>query len=296
MKMHKKQGGRRWYSAVARNLGNTRILSKVDAVLRVESEDDIVFWRNAIHTARPNLKVKFLPCVVGGNGGIRQKGKTICMRYVNSLNSHYMICVDSDFDNFTRPGVLNRNKFILQTYTYSFENHYCYAPHLQNTWNNACVGIFSFGNFLKGLNEILYPILIPMLATKAAKKRSWVLDELCSKILCIQFNRPAFLDNDGRQLLNEIKQNLQEWASSQKKPTEASCQKMSTHAESIGMTLDNCYLYMQGHCIYNLIERIGRALCYNKSEFEYQILQFSLQLKGYNEAKKIVNDIQALLH
>lgn len=296
MKTSKEKGKRQWYSAVAQNLGNIYILSKVDVVLRVESEDDITFWQKALHAARPSLKAKFFPCTIGGNGEIRQKGKTICMHYVNKLNNHYMICVDSDFDNFTRPGVLSRDKFILQTYTYSIENHYCYAHHLQNTWNNAQVRNFSFTNFLKELSEILYPILIPMLATKASKKRSWVLDELCSRILCVQFNRPTFLDNDGQQLLAEIKHNVQEWMSLQKKPTEVSCTNMGVHAEGMGMTPDNCYLYMQGHCVYNLIERIGRALCHNKENFEYQILQPSLHLENYNEASMIINDIQALLH
>lgn len=102
--------------------------------------------------------------------------------------------------------------------------------------------------------------------------------------------------NDGQKLLVEIKQNVQEWVSQQKMPTEALCKKMDVQAGGIGMIPDNCYLYMQGHCVYNLIERIGRALCCNRKNFEYQILQPSLQLKDYNEANMLINDIQTLLH
>ena len=274
--MASKQTERRRLSHVAKNLKASRFLYRVDVMARVESEDDIDFWQYVFHRAKPGLRVKFLPSDSGKNPDSRQRGKTVCMRYVGHLDKHLVVCVDSDFDSFVRPGVLTPDKFIYQTYTYSFENHHCWSDGLQKTWTGVAGGTFDFKVFLSELSHILYPMLIEMLATKAAKKKAWNLTDLCGVILSAQVNRKGVLEDDGKPLLREIEDKVDEWSSNQVRPTEAACDKMKAFAAGLGLKADTAYLYMQGHCVYDLCLRIGNVLCNRTHDFEYEVLKPSL--------------------
>lgn len=290
--MADKRQERRRLAHVARNLTASRHLYRVSMVARVESEEDIPFWQHVYSLTRHDLKVKFLPSDTGSGPDARQRGKTVCMRYVGHLNKHFVICVDSDFDRFTRPGVLSPERFIYQTYTYSFENHHCWGEGLQQTWDALAICGFDFRAFLTGLSRILYPVLIEMLAVKAARRKSWSLTELCGVVLSAQVNRKGVLDNNGQLLLDEIGNNVVKWADSQTRPTEAACSKMRTLAASEDLAEDTAYLFMQGHCIYDLVLRIGKTLCKRIHDFQYEVLMPSLERCTSVEMNRVMTDIR----
>ncbi|MBR1652184.1 MAG: DUF4435 domain-containing protein [Alloprevotella sp.] len=278
----------------ARNLAATRLLYRVSLVARVESEEDIPFWQHAFSHSRPDLKVKYLPGENGEGTDVRQRGKTVCMRYVPYLNRNFIICVDSDFDRFTRPGTLLADRFIFQTYTYSFENHHCWAESLQSKWQQLAVCDFDFKAFLARLSGILYPVLIEMLTTKAAKKKAWNLTELCGVILSAQVNRAGVLDNNGHLLLEEIKSKVEDWSSRQVHPTAAACEKMRNESTDLGLIAETAYLFMQGHCIFDLVQRIGRILCDGRHDFRYEVLMQTLASCTSPEMNHILADIKNL--
>lgn len=277
---------------VARNLAASRLLYRVSMVARVESEEDIPFWQHAFGHARPDLKVKYLPSDSGSGTEARQRGKTVCMRYAPYLNRYFVICVDSDFDRFTRPGVLTADKHIYQTYTYSFENHHCWSESLQSGWVTLSMCSFDFKSFLKKLSGILYPVLIEMLTTKAAKKKAWSLTELCGVVLSAQVNRTGALDSNGEALLNEIASKVNAWSSGQVHPTAEACEKMKQTAIKEGLTEETAYLFMQGHCVFDLVLRIGRTLCNKTHDFQYEVLMPSLQHCTSTEMNYVLADIK----
>ena len=62
------------------------------------------------------------------------------------------------------------------------------------------------------------------------------------------------------------------------------------HHEELGINQANCYLYMQGHSVFNLVNRIGRALL--DESFEYQVLIPSFSIDNdYQELNCIKKDI-----
>ena len=277
---------------MARNLTASRHLYRVSMVAKVESEEDIPFWQHVYSLTRHDLKVKFLPSDTGSGPDARQRGKTVCMRYVGHLNKHFVICVDSDFDRFTRPGVLTADKHIYQTYTYSFENHHCWSESLQPGWEALSVCSFDFSVFLKKLSGILYPVLIEMLATKAAKKKAWSLTELCGVVLSAQVNRTGALDNNGEALLNEIAGKVSTWSSGQVHPTVDACEKMKLAAAKEELTAETAYLFMQGHCVFDLVLRVGRTLCNKMHDFQYEVLMPSLEHCASAEMNRVRVDIK----
>ena len=60
--------------------------------------------------------------------------------------------------------------------------------------------------------------------------------------------------------------------------------------EELGISQANCYLYMQGHSVFNLVSRIGKALL--DESFEYQVLIPSFSIDNdYQELNSIKKDI-----
>lgn len=278
-------------AAIARNLKSSRFLKRVDVIAYVEDKEDITFWQQTISHSRPGVKVSFIP---GDCTGDRvHTGKTICLRYVPYLDRHFIICVDSDFDHFLNPGKLSADKYILQTHTYSWENHYCHIPELQQTWSSLSSSIFDFSEFISELNSILYPVLTSMLAAKRQRLSQWNLDSLCSEILKTQPNTHELIADNGRKLLETIKTNVDAWASRQPSVTEVDA--MQNEASSVGLTPNTAYLYMQGHCVYDLIHRIGNFLTNGKMDFRYQVMQNSLSFEGYPQADAIAADIKKII-
>jgi len=283
-----------YFAKVARNIRSARLLHKVDAAVRVESMADIVFWQKML-TAKHDLKVKFYPAELS-DSGIKQTGKSICMRYAPYYDRYYFACIDSDFDKILHPTKLSPKKYMIQTHTYSWENHYCQAKQLQLKWNVVERTMdFDFELFLMLLSQILYPVLIEMLAIQASKRKSWKLDELCGVILSCQVNKRGYLKHNGEQILKEISKKISEWRSKQSTPSDSKVQQIKQSASTIGWDVNNTYLYMQGHCIFDLILRIGKVLCPSDYDFQYLVLQTDLVYDGYPEVVYIQNDISTLL-
>lgn len=282
-----------YLEAVARNLMQSRFLYRVDVIARVEAEDDINFWRGVIHNARPTVKVKFIPSEV--TSGVRHQGKSICLKYKNYLNSHFVICVDSDFDNFTRSGFLTPSQFMLQTYTYSWENHHCVASNLQAKLNSLSQPDFDFEYFISRLSRMIYPALCGIIAARRLKASAWTLDSLCSELKSVQVNRPGLFDRNGDALLKLMDLSVSSWMSGQSKLPDYDETEFYESLKSAGLTPDTAYLYMQGHCIYDILLRMGNVLTEGKHHFGTEVMAASLQYSGYPEMEHIKSDVMTVL-
>lgn len=282
------------FAARVRNIKASRFMYRVDVVARVESEDDIAFWQKAIHHVRPTVKAKFIPAEVSESNE-RQRGKTLCMKLVDYLDEHLLICVDSDFDKFLHPKLLESNKYVLQTHVYSWENHHCQAENLQRQWRQLDCDSFDFCSFLISFSQALYPALVSLLAAKNNGMKSWRLDDLCREILDVHVNQKLMLKENGKQLLKDITTRIETWMGKQQ-PLAVECyEKMEKDMSDIGVTENNAYLYMQGHCVYDLVLRIGNFLCNKKYDFMYEVLTPAFSCSGYTEIEKVKADIAKIL-
>ena len=75
-------------------------------------------------------------------------------------------------------------------------------------------------------------------------------------------------------------------------PSAAACEKMRAMATEAGLTEETAYLYMQGHCVFDLVERIGKTLCKGSHDFRYEVLMRSLKHCNSEEMKLVVADIK----
>lgn len=280
----------KYWQQVAHNLENTRLLMRADVVIMTEGEADETFWTSIFNVALPNKRLVYYfvsqtpsstPC------------KSICLKYKDCTSPHFILCVDSDFDSILDNSFPDR-PFVFHTITYSWENHYCWSKQLDSLLRGAAPDCqFNYYNFITEFSRLIYPYLIRLLAAKRNNIAGWNLDELCASICKQQLNQKALLENDGAKALTCMSNELDEWQRKQKEvplllikaEEDFLLQKCINHA--------NAYLYMQGHCVYDILERIGRFLCYNLGfDFKAMVMDKNLAIGRYPEILYLVDDIR----
>lgn len=260
-------------------------------MVRVEDAGDIPFWQSVLSVTCPGRHFKFWPYSQKGTNR-RITGKSYLMKYVSQADSRMFIAVDSDFDYLRGNQIITASNCVWQTYTYSWENHYCYASSLQKVWFATSSSSFNFEVFLRCLSQVVYKPLVILLVQKMQKRGSITLSALESCILRHQPNSQALLQNNGQQLISEIRSDLDNYVIGTKMPKRHILLSYERILNSLGLTSDTAYLYMQGHCIYDLVNRIGCCLMGNPNSFKTLVLDRTLQIGGYSEIDKLISDIR----
>lgn len=69
----------------------------------------------------------------------------------------------------------------------------------------------------------------------------------------------------------------------------------SAYYATLGVKIENVYLYVRGHCLYNSLVSIGTKLCEKMGvDFEQNILKSALAFEQYEEISQIKKDIRLL--
>ncbi len=280
-------------AAIARSISAGTILAGYDICFRVEDAMDIAFWQKTLASKIRNKKVKFFPFVQRGSKRIT--GKSYIMKHQKQANASYILCVDSDFDIILGKENFDARHYILQTYTYSWENHYCWHESLQHTWMQWQKNIpFDFTVFLPALSSVIYDAFAIMLTKKRLSHKDFTLDALCNAIDKVQGNQKKLLFKNGEGILSAIENNIKLMLSKALSETTEEVQYTIQRLNELGITRSNCYLYMQGHTIFNLVNRIGKTLM-DKS-FGHQVLIPSFSVDSeYIELDKIKSDIRNII-
>ena len=143
------------FANAARRFALDAKMFRCRAAVHVENKDDIAFWGAVLKHFRPDDKFHFIS---GSRNeyGRETCGVTQCLKYFDFLSPDFFICIDSDYRYLLRERKIDVKHFVLQTYTYSFENHHCFADglddvcsrvtHLKNT-------VFDFRRFLSDFSR-----------------------------------------------------------------------------------------------------------------------------------------------
>ena len=276
-------------AAIARNISAGTILAGYDICFRVEDAVDIAFWQKLLEPKTRDKKVKFFPFVQYGSKRIT--GKSYIMKHQTQANANYILCVDSDLDRILGKEDFDADHYILQTYAYSWENHHCWSQALQLTWMQWQKNVeFDFTAFLSGLSAVIYDAFVLMLTKKRLFHRGFTLDTLCNCLDKVQGNQKEALLHNGEGILSAIANNIYIKMENVASETTEDISLTIQRLEELGISQANCYLYMQGHSVFNLVSRIGKALL--DESFEYQVLIPSFSIDNdYQELNSIKKDI-----
>ena len=282
------------YQEQARYFANVPLMqSGVVASVHLEDGDDKGFW-NAMLQGRQPGHYYFITHSRSPKG-YDTKGCEQCLKYRPYLSKRFFICIDSDMRYLLQEPDLNASNFICQTYTYSWENHYCEASALQQRFEKQCpdkAAIFDFSAFLSELSKALYKPLLLLLYCLKNDKPDFNL-RMFSACIPNQCKRVELADN-GKTLLERIAKNFEQHLNSQfAKSIDYNAESSYCHA--LNVNEENAYLHVRGHNVFDLVAYIGDLLCRGTSvSFKNDVLTNELPPQDYWQIKRVASDIERI--
>ncbi len=283
------------YQEQARYFANVPLMqSGVVASVHLEDGDDKGFW-NAMLQARHPGRYYFITHSRSPKG-YDTKGCEQCLKYRSYLSKRFFICIDSDMRYLLQEPNLDAANFICQTYTYSWENHYCEASALQQRFEKQCpnkAATFDFSIFLAELSKTLYKPLLLLLYCLKNDKPDFNL-RVFSSCLPNQCKRVELAKN-GKSLIERITKNFEQYLNSQfAKSIDFGAE--SSYCNALNVNEENAYLHVRGHNVFDLVVYIGDLLCRGTSvSFKNDVLTNDLSLQEYWQIKEIASDIESII-
>ena len=227
---------------------------KYRSVVHLEDAEDKVFWNTLLQRFRPG-KYFFLMYSKSSKGN-NTTGCDQCLKYRPYLSSRFFICIDSDLRHLLGEADLDVVHHVIQTYTYSWEDHYCESGALQAAVSAHAVGCgFDFSEFLKKLSQTLYEPLLLLLYCRRADN-PYLTEYSFRHILKTQCTA-AEAQNNG--------QGYVDYLTNQFAPLLVGAVALGFDASveaaryrALGLEADNAYLHVRGHNVYDLVAYIGR--------------------------------------
>ena len=283
------------YQEQARYFANVPLMqSGVVASVHLEDGDDKGFWNAMLQTRHPG-RYYFITHSRSPKG-YDTKGCEQCLKYRPYLSKRFFICIDSDMRYLLQESNLDAANFICQTYTYSWENHYCESSALQQRFEKQCpnkVATFDFSAFLSELSKALYKPLLLLLYCLKNDKPDFNL-RMFSACIPNQCKRVELADN-GKSLIERITKNFEQHLNSQfAKSIDFDAE--ASYCNALDVNEENAYLHVRGHNIFDLVAYIGDLLCRGTSvSFKNDVLTNELPPQDYWQIKKLASDIDVTL-
>lgn len=289
-----------WYQKLAVDCANQAKLLRCVAAVHLEDENDEFFWKPILESVKAG-PYHFIPHSKNA-GGHESSGCTQCVKFKGFLNKNFFVCMDSDYRLLGLDSPVSATDFFAQTYTYSFENHFCYAQELQTRFLAAVSSsgktlsiAFDFEDFLKKLSVLVFPILLHYLSMKRDGNGAFTKGKF-NELFKNTFVKDDYQGN-GAGIICKIGERY-----ASLKPSLDSCYifdlpKETAYYKCLGLTSDNAYLRMRGHTLYNLLYVIGNFICRSVGVgFEGSVLKSSsLTYSGYQEMDYMVRDVKQIL-
>lgn len=257
----------------------------IKAVVHLEDAEDILFWNNQLQSASP-AKYHFLS-YSKSDGNNDTHGCEQCLRYRPFLSKRFFICIDSDLRQLKGEDGLSVDKYIAQTYAYSWENHFCEAEHLQARFAELVSdSVFDFRVFLKELSAVVYEPLLYLVhySQDSELSKQWNISKF-NACLPLQPKRKELAEN-GRAYIEKVAKLFND--------NLKGLQRLEVMTNEY-LNEENAYLHIQGHQLYKLVLHIGIMLCKGTGiAFKTGILDTALHVDGYSEINNVQTDLKQI--
>lgn len=258
------------------------LLSGDSAAIYMEDINDKRFWNMVLQHYKTDCSFHFISGSRSSGSGCQH-----CLKYKDFLDNHFFIAIDSDYRYLLQEENIDMEHFIMQTYTYSFENHLCYDENLQRTLRQACDDqyvdeLFSFFEFLKEYSEILYPLYLIFLDCLRTDNGLFSKDDFHS-LLSLPPKINHSMENNGKAVLDILRQRVNEKQTEllNKLPDFSEDEESQRYA-SLGLRKETAYLYVRGHNLYNVIVSLGK-----------EVIKWHISEKKKQAAKSLSKEIHS---
>lgn len=254
----------RYFTGLARRFALDAKMFRCRAAIHVENKDDIVFWSTVLKHFRPNDRFHFL---AGSRNefGHETSGVTQCLKYYHALSSDFFICIDSDYRYLLHEKGIDAEHFILQTYTYSFENHHCFAEGLDEVCKRVAHipnRFFDFKKFLVDFSRIVYKLFIWHLYFLRAEPTRFTKYDFNQYINMTSRKSLLSVKDNGQRALEELKMKVNRRLTyfGRKYPG-ADLKFIREKYARMGLTPETTYLFLRGHNVYDMVSCLCREVC-----------------------------------
>lgn len=257
------------------------------AAVHLENYEDKLFWNTVLKSCHSG-EYHYVAYSKSKKGN-DTAGKNECLSFAGHLDKHFFVCVDSDTDSLNSGMQSKADKYILQTYSYSWENHVCHAEELQRRYlekNDTPKRDFNFLNFLNGYSMVVMQgVALMAIDSAMVVNVSEIMDTQCTGDEMV---------NSGEFYLKRIGSALSQlFASIDGHTAETTLDKLNSY----GINDTNAYMFSRGHNLYDIIVYIGKRCCSKKGlSFERDILLKGFPVSGYREIEAIRNDVNVILN
>lgn len=279
----------------AREFANIPLIRRnIVASVHIEDKEDEFFWNTILQELHPG-KYNFISHSKS-QGEKETSGCEQCLKFRPYLSKRFFVCIDSDMRYLLQEPCINAINYICQTYTYSWENHFCEAISLQQRFVRSCpdrAETFDFSVFLLTLSKAVYkPLLLLLYCLKNEKED--INPSMFKKCLPKQCRREELAEN-GKKLIKRITQNFDQYLSV---PLANSIdyEIESEYCKQLNIDEQNAYLHIRGHELFDLVSYIGNLLCRGTFvSFKRDVLMSDLPSQAYWQIKKVKEDVKEVV-
>ena len=233
------------------------------AAIHVENRDDIVFWSTVLQHFRPRDRFHFIAGSRNENGH-ETHGVTQCLKYLPYLGPGFLICIDSDYRHLLHEPHLDPRHFVLQTYTYSFENHHCFADGLNDVCRRVTTlpnDIFDFRRYLSDYSRAVHELFLWHIYLLQADPSAFTASDFNELISLDGCRRPDIRRNGRNEIARFARRARNKTNRFRAQYPDANLSPLRSAYRDIGLTPDTTYLFIRGHNIYDMVYAITREVC-----------------------------------
>lgn len=256
----------------------------------VESYDDISFWRSVFNEFESE-KYHFEVMLPARSNLTKGKKQAMMNMLGKGYGRNMIACVDSDYDYLLQGATktsrqLINDKYILHTYAYAIENYRCYSASLRQvcvlcTQNDS--NVIDFKEFLRLYSRICYPLFVwNILLYRKQDTRTMSMLKFCEIVRLTSFSigNPAY---SLQQLSYRVNHNIK-LLEGRFPHLKAEYDALKKELESLGVTPEETYMYIQGHHIMNgVVMRILVPVCRHLRKMrELEIERLAYHRQQYN--------------
>lgn len=245
------------YVASANKLRPKRARQRI--VAYVESYDDVFFWRSILQEFETD-KIYF-EVMLPSRTSLGKGKKTAMMNQLGPGLGEYMIaCVDADYDWLMQGAtptskMLCESPYIIHTYVYAIENYQCYAPNLHTVCVMSTLNdrpLADFEDFIRQYSIIIWPLLVwNVWCYRYGFHTRFSITDFCETVSFRSIN-PFNYVQDLEAVRHRVNRKMA-WLQRNFPQGKNTYKPLREELLQMGLTPESCYLYMQGHTLFEYV-------------------------------------------
>lgn len=238
-----------------------------------EGEIDRLFWTDIFVKYAPQIdpsRIDFDFAAPPRRAGVQEIRKYLVFEAkFYQENPEFGVCMDSDCYYLIQDGLTQNKRHVLQTYTYSVENH-TYSPSLLTRWvQEKYQSNFDFTVFLYNYSCIIYDVFLYWVhLCRKEKQNRWKKEDW---IKVIDFKKDvSMLEDQGAKVCQIVNTQIQNWKNTVQEMIDY--QALDEYVRNLGVKPEECFWYINGHALEQIINQIlGKIrLKYVKEQMDSQ--------------------------